>query len=304
MRLVRHVFDSLDSARYDWPQAPEHPPAYDAAVHAPAQPIARTFLSPSSPTAERWSREVHAASPERALRSAWAYDYARRTVVRTAPRDDPERVFENGLAGFAPDVDLVEALVERALDDGSQQLVLTAFGHAYATREGKAFVDVTLYDAWGSGLEIETPDVECLGIVHDVLGDWKTWVAPIPASEHDALYDRIAELFAVARRHRGLRNALARAYVSGDAKLADGYQTNLNRFHALWERAGSDPAALEPTLPAVGDWKEWLATQSRAIDRDRDLRRRATERRSTLAADAAKVRATLVGVMRQYGALD
>ena len=83
------------------------------------------------------------------------------------------------------------------MDDGSMKSVMTAFSHAYADRQGNAFPGITLYDAWSSGAEMEMPDVECLGIVHDLLDDWKTWKAPVRKQE--SLYDAIGELFVKAR---------------------------------------------------------------------------------------------------------
>ena len=302
--LMRHVYRSLETDRYAWPEAPERPPTYDPETHAPAQPIPRRFLDPDSRSVRAWTEEVFARNPPRRLASGWRYDYGARTVQRLAPIEDPERIFENGLAGFPPDLDLVEALVEQALDDGSQQAAHAAFGHAYADRDGRAYPGVTLYDALGSGLEIEMPDVECLGVVHDLLDDWDTWVAPVSPFQHDELYERIGALWLPASRHRELRRALARVYLSGDPALDGAWSLSLERLHAYWERASSDPAKLAAELPDTEEWEDWLREEGRAVDRDRKLRAAADVRRRTLAGDAVRVRATLVWVMREYGALD
>jgi len=300
--LVRSVFFSLDVPRYEWPVAPADPPLYDAREHAPAQPIERHFVDDDSAVARRWRERVAARGRHR-LRPAWRYDYGARSVVLDGDRADLDRLFENALAGYLPEQDLAEALVERALDDGSQQKVLAAFAHAYADRAGNAYRDVTLYDAWGSGEEIEMPDVECLGIVHDVLGDWKKWKAPVDPSQHKKLYGRIGELFAAARRHRGLRTALARTFASAEPVLADGYDASLATLHALWVGAENDPARLAPKLPDPDDWLSWLEQRGKELTRERELGNAVQERRRVLAANAAEVRARLVWVMREYGAL-
>lgn len=303
--LLKHVFATLQRARYDWPEARDELPLYDPKVHAPAQPIPRRLLRESSREVQRWKDRVYAGVPKRALVSGWRYDYAARSVVRTGEEFDPERIFESGLAGLPPDLDLAEAVVERALDDGSLREVHAAFGHGYADRYGKAYPGVSLYDVWCSGAEMEMPDVECLGIVHDLFDDWKTWVAPVPPAKHEALYGRLGEQFAQARRHRGLRTALARSYLIGLPVMRDGYGPSTDRLHSLWDRSSSDPAALLDDLPdPEDDWLDWWEATSRKVDEDPKALRAGQVRRATLVADSERVRRVLIGVMREYGALD
>ncbi|MCP3919191.1 MAG: hypothetical protein GY711_26925 [bacterium] len=300
-KLINHVMQSQDRDPFDWPDA-EPPPIYDPTVHAPAQPIARKRMNPKGRRYDKFKKTVFRKVPERKLISSWAYDYASRSVVRTS-KASPKQVFENALHGFPPNVDLVEALVEQSLDDGVQQEVLAALGHAYSDRAGNTYGDITLYDVWGSGVEMEMPDVECLGIVHDLLDDWRTWVAPVRASQHDALYEKIGNLFVDARRHRGLRHAFARLYVSGKPAQRDGYGPHVDRFHALWDVHASTPEKLAPVLPAPDDWAEWLEKEGKRVDTSRKLYTAGQKRHATLAADSARVRATLVRVMREIGAL-
>ena len=301
VQLVRHVLSTQDVDPGLWP-ALEEPPFYDAKEHAPAQPIARKRLGESSAAARKLRERVFGRVPERKLRSAWSYDYAARELRRGPDADDPERLFENLLAGFPPGLDLAEALVEMRLDDGAEREVLTAFSHAYADRAGNAAPGITLYDAWCSGISMEMPDVECLGIVHDVLGDRRTWKAPVPASQHDALYARIEELFQPAHRHRGLRHALARAYLIADPVMRDGYSPHVERFHAVWDSVSSDPAKLAEALPSSAEWSGWLEGWIERLKTDRALLEKGQVRQATLAADQARVREVLVSVMRRSGA--
>lgn len=301
--LLQFVVRRPERDPYDWPEAADHEPLYAAREHTPAQVIRRRPLSPRSRRARDWAAKVFGPT-QRRLKTAWTYDYGLRTVERVSEREDPERIFENALAGFPPDLDLAEAMVERALDDGSQHKLLAAFAHAYADRAGRAYPGVTLYDAWGSGLEIEMPDVECLGLLHDILGDWGTWVAPIPAARQDSLYDKLRGLFVEARAYRGLRSALARTFLTGEPSVEVGYGPALDRLHGLWESFRSDPAALSAALPPSADHSLWLARMG-AEAKGADGRWRAGQRRkATLIADRARVRAALVRVMRQSGALD
>jgi hypothetical protein len=303
-RLMRYVFGQLDQDRYAWEEAPDKLPLFDAQKHAPAQPIKRSFASEKSRATKEWRKRVARIVPEQRMKVAWEYDYGSGQVRRLAPRVDPERVFHNALAGVPPDLDLAEAIVERMLDDGSQRKTLAAFGHAYADRSGNAIPGVTLYDAWCTGAELEMPDVECLGVIHDVYGDWSTWTAPVPGGKQDALYKRLGAAFLEARQHRGLRSALARVYLSASPVVRDAYGPNVNRLHALWELSASDPARMAETLPGPADWTDWWQAKSASVDRNRKVWEGGQVRRRALEADAVRVRALMVGVMREYGALD
>lgn len=299
VQLARYVLHGLDVSKYDWPLAPANAPLYDPNVHCPEDPIRRSYISPDSQLARRWLDRL----PRRRVSPAWRYDYGQRTVQKLGDPRDPDRLFNNALAGYLPDQDLLEALLERALDDGSQQNILAAFAHGYADRTGRAVPGVTLYDAWGTGERLEMPDVECLGIVHDVLDDWKTWVAPVPERKHEALYDAIGKLYTRARRHRGLREALARTYLASEPDLAGGYDGAIGTLHSVWESRSSEPEKVAEALPDTGAWQSWLEKEGRRPARDAELGARAAARRKTLQADGSKVRGVLVWVLREYGAL-
>lgn len=301
--LIANVLARQDVDRGTWPEeAPA--PFFDPAEHAPAQPIPRRRLSATDPAAKELAARVLRKVPARTLRAAWRYDPGTRGIVRAADEADLERRLANLLAGYAPDADLAEALVERALDDGSQQRALAAFDHAYTDRDGRVYPGVTLYDAWASGAEIEMPDVDSLGIVHTVLGDRKTWVAPVDASQHAALYARIGELFAAAHRHRGLRRALAQCFLAGSAPLRDNYDLQLDNLHALWAEHGSDPAKLAEKLPDDRRWEDFLAAWTRRCARERKLREAGVERRARLDHGAGAVRATALAALEEFGAYE
>ena len=297
--LIRYLISKQDRPADAWPEQPAELPLFDASVHAPAEPTMRHFKSASS--VKSFQKKVFRKQPERKLDSRWVYDYASGELQRLEGASDLEVIFRNGLAGFEPRHAMSEALLERMLDDGSLRTTHQAFGHAYADRSGSAYPGVTLYDIWASGLEMEMPDVECLGIVHMLDNDWKKWRAPV--RKQDSLYERIGEHFARARRHRGLRNALARVFLCATPALNDGYEGNLERFHALWDQQESDPEKLVQILPEPDDWQDWLEKTGRTIDKSRKLNEGGMRRRATLAQDAGAVRATLIYVMRELEAL-
>jgi len=298
--LVRFVLRG-DARRPSDFSAAASPTWFDPATHAPAQPIARHALAAGDPTLLEAQRELTAGNPPRALLCAWSYDYGRREVVRHPGWDDRARIFANALAGYEPGYDQAEALVEKELDDGSQQKTLAAFGHLYTDREGKAFPGVTLYDAWSSGAEIEMPDVDTLGLYHALRDDWTSFHAPVPGPQQAPLYKAIGEFFRPASRHRGLRHALALVYLEGRPPLGL-YQGVCENLHLAWEKASSTPATLAPTLPDPAGREVWIAALVEEGKSKPEAWQSAELRRDTLIYASGVVRATALAGLQAFGA--
>jgi len=299
--LIRYVVDASETAEESWPDL-QPLTWYDPEVHCPAQPIPRVPLAPDFPEVVGVRNQILGAVGTRRLDSGWMVDYGARGLVRLPRQKDARRVFENGLLGMAPGWDLAEALVELSLDDGSLQKSFQAFAHAYTDRWGGVYPGITLYDAHASRGQIEMPDVDTLGIVHDLLGDWTTWVAPVRGDQQQDLYARIAELFRDVSRHRGLRQNIARTYLRGDAELRDRYANNVDNFHALWESCTSDPACLRARLPDAEGWAGFLQSWNDSLVADPQPYYRGTDRHATLDRNAHAVRETLLRLLGEYGA--
>lgn len=301
--LVDYALGTQEDDPGTWPDAPAQLAFFDPKEHAPKQPIPRKPLDASRSSVSRRVTALRRVTADPLLESGWRYDWGSGAILRTRDWNDPELIFENGLRGFAPDLDLAQEIVERLLDDGSQRRTLAAFDHAYTDREGGVY-PVTLYEAWASGTEIEMPDVDVLGIVHTCLGERRRWVAPVPSSQHKALYDKIGELYVPARRHRGLREALARTYLRGSAVPLDLYAPNVDQFHALWETATSTPSELAKILPPSADWERFLTEWRDRCVAEPELFEAGVRRRETLDADRARIRAKLVWVLGELGAFE
>jgi len=298
--LVAHVLGERDRDPSAWPE--DGPaPHYASSEHTPENDIPRRVLAEDAPEVLRQKALTFARRPKAEFESAWRYDYGRRELRRAKSWKDPERIFANGLKGFPPDHDLARALVELALDDGSQRKSLAAFDHAYTDREGNVYPGITLHDAWASGREIEMPDVDALGIVHDVLGDWTTWKAPVPSTRQDALYERIGELYAPAHAHRALRHALAACYLEGSPADGEGYETYLDNLHTLWEDCRSTPEVLAQRLPPPGKRAEFFEAWTRTCFEKGELFQAGLARRKTLTADGRAVRALLLRLLEEFG---
>ena len=278
---------------------------YDPEIHTPnlKKKVRRRRLSAKSSKGKKATKAFLPEPAEGDFDSIWTYHWGDRVVYRNGERVEPDRIFENALKGHPPDVDLLHALALKNLDDGREEKILAAFSHAYADRDGNVFPHVSIYDAWSSGKTLEMPDIDVLGIVHDVLNDWKTWTAPIAPRDHGEVYGKIGELFKRARRYRALREVLAKCLVTGKPVLGGGYDSSLEVLHVFWDEHGSDPYRLAESLPDGTTWREFLVAWQGRFGREPELQARGRKRRQVLEADARRVRSTLVWVMREYGAL-
>lgn len=296
--LVRFAVEKQPRDPGLWPEA-EAGTWYDPQVHAPAQPIRRKPLSESSSILKKKREEFFFRVPERKLQSAFAYDYGSREIQRIASLDDPDRLFHNAIHGFPPQLDLAEALVEMWLDNGAEQEAAVAFDHTYTDRSGRAYIGLTLYDAWASGSNMEMPDVDTLGVIHDLEDDWRTYKAPVPDSKHKKMYDRVGGLFQRIHHHRGLRHALAMTFLSGYPALRDAYGPNLERLHALWDEHESTPESLFKKLPKTKEWAKFLEKWVKKHDKSKTLKKAGEVRRDTLHNDGLWVRHTMITVLQR-----
>lgn len=300
--LAQHVLFSVDAPDGGYPRATRLP-LYEAARHAPAQPIRRRMLEPTAPEVRR-ERARMGLDDRMDPAARWGYDWALGRVVQVGEPEAPDHLVELALAGRAPEHDLVVALVVQQLDRGEERAAHRAFGHAYATRTGVAYPGITLYDAWSSGEELEMPDVECLGIYHDLYDDWERFVAPVPGGQQRPLYRIIGDRFRRLRRERSVAEALGLVYLAAEPSLDPSLEGNADRLHLFWERITSDPAQAPGFLPELDEkpWKAWWEALDE-LRKDPDVSGRAAGRRMALRADAAAVRGRLVWVLQQWGAL-
>jgi len=299
--LVRWVLDQ-QTERLDGFPPVEPLTWFDPVKHAERQPIPRVPLDPAAPEVQAVRHKILGAHNARRADSGWVYDYARKALLRQPHEAAAQRRFENALCGLPLHWDFAEAWAEMKLDDGSQQKVAQAFAHAYTDRTGGVYAGVTLYDAHASRTDLEMPDVDTLGIMHELLDDWTTYKSVVSERQHAPLFAKINELFTPYHRHRALRTNVARAFVCGSTELRDRYQHNLENFHWLWESASSDPGALAPKLPQPAQWAEFLDGTFRHLNETPQDAVRAFTRKKTLDADALRVRDTLFWVLDQYGA--
>ncbi|MFT5199320.1 MAG: hypothetical protein ACI87O_001986 [Planctomycetota bacterium] len=293
--LIKYLKAGLGKDPYDWPESAPGS-TFDPATHAPAQPIARVPQDPESAEYKQVWKSLIGWRPERRLDTAWSYNYATRSVENVGNPRDPERVFRNGLAGFPPDLDLAEAICQSLLDDGSLVDSHKAFAHTYAVRSGHSFPGITLYDAWSSGRKIEMPDVECLGLLHTLENDWKSFTAPV--RKQKPLYTRIEALYLPVQRQRALQEALARCFLIGTPVLGAGYGGTEALLSDLWEQNASTPDKVRALLPDSGGWKKWMEEGQKKLRTKKKRMEAAQNRRAYLAQGERAVRGLWIMVLQ------
>ncbi len=299
LRLIRALVNAASE-----PAEAAEPPVYDPTVHAPAQPIARKRLSRTDGRVKRLLARVKPEPDERALRQAFTFDWGSGQAARCGDPRDVETVFANALRGFPPGLDRARASAIQALDREDERKLHAAFGHAYTDRDGNVYPGLTLHDMWASGETIEMPDVDALGIVHEVLDEWKRWVAPVPASAHDALYQVIGGLFDRAHRSRGLREALADCFLIGHPAPRKNYEALEANLHVLWASSDSDPAKLAPTLPDGRQWESFLQGLAERCKQDFQLYSKGKRRAASLRKDGDLVRAALAEALDEAATVE
>lgn len=294
LRWLRAV---LAHAPSELPKA-EAPPFYDPKVHAPAQPIPRKRLSPSDARVKRLLKEVHPPADPRLPLLSVDYDWFRGRVVRLE-RPDLESVFQNALRGIPPDADLARAQLLAVFDRPEERKLQAAFAHAYTDREGNVF-PVTLFEMWATGVTMEMPDVDTLGIVHEVEDEWSRWVAPV--SDQEPLYKRIGELFQRAQRSRELRQQLAELFLFPAPLPRPGYETQLLNLQALWASLDSDPARVAAILPGGNGRDAFLSELVARCQRDYALFATGRRRAAQLRLDAEALRKALGAALDEAAA--
>lgn len=299
--MIRYILGDEERDRGSWPMV-EELTFYDPVKHCPGDPIPRKLVDPESSEAEA-ARQAYWPALGDPLYKIYVYDWGSGELRRQDDERNADVIFANGIQGYPPLLDLVEAILLRRMDDGSQTLVLDAFDHMYTDRTGKAFGDVTLYDAWCSGRAFEMPDVDVLGIYHTVVDDWTSYVAPIPGQYHKELYAKIGDLFVPAKRHRQLLEAIVATYLRGKAVPRSIYEPHTLMFNGLWEKHSGVPEKFARELPDAGGWEKYVEDLAK-YDEGQAFFEAADNRLKWLENERLQVKATLVRVMKEFGAMD
>ncbi|MEY4673428.1 MAG: hypothetical protein RL148_1212 [Planctomycetota bacterium] len=259
---------------------------HDPKVYAPVAPT-RTLVA--SGTAD-WQRArtrfpVRTLLPD--LTAEVVYDWASGKPAWLGETSAEDLRFANLVHGWMPGSDHAVAQVLAALDtDPRQRLLAEWFHHAYAELNGRTYQDITLYEAWYSGEQVDVPDVDAIAFARKVLKT-QSFVSPIPdGRRRDRLYQQVRDAAVEHRQYRTLREVAAATFVSAKPPVDPTYTPLIGRCHYLWARTGYDVDAFAKVLAEAGDRSTLLEGIDQALREDpaaTDLRTRAQEQMVALA---------------------
>lgn len=297
LRLVKAVRGLLRKAPDRVAAQDDKLPYFDPAVHAPAQPIPRKRLRATSATVKKMIEAVRPAPDPRTPERAHDYDWGTARVVRSGPVLRPDAVFRNALLGLPPDADLARAVLLSHLDLAEERALHAAFAHAYTDREGNVF-PLTLYEVWASGVVKEMPDVDTLGLVHELMDEWKRWVAPVPDTQHEPLYQLLNGLSLDCIRSRQLRELVADLYLTPAPVVPAGYESLLFNLHAQWVLVDDEVGRMAEALPPGKDRDAFLEALTRRCLEEPELYTRGRERAARMRQDVFELRRLLAEALR------
>jgi hypothetical protein len=281
---------------------PEQLEFYDPEEHAPRQPIPRTRLADDDSRLKMLRDRVR---PPGEAAPKVAYDWGRREIRGLSSegmREDFESTIAPILDGLVPGYEPARAAILRELDGGEKQKEFRAFNHAYTDREGNVYSGVTIFEAWDCGMLMEMPDVDVLGILHDLYGSSIHTTAPIPQQVHDRLYKRIQEIFTELRPYRAVRQALADTLLIG-RPLDPAFESYAVAMNSLWIEYDFDPARLREDIP-VKNPMELLQRWNELCKKDSDLWLRGRRQGIARKRDVLLLRDILVDALGEIGALE
>lgn len=225
-KQVRLIASVLGDAGVDAASLPERKPP---GPHGRG----RGRVRPSSKAWKDLAETIAPKHPPRRLQPDVAYAFESGALERL-PREKGEeaRLFENALAGFAPDQDLGEAVVLARLDRlGRHRAEARFFAGDYASLKGKFYEGISLFEVWSHEIPVDVPDVDAKAYAEIVHGE--TGLPPVlKVADRETWYPRMADSLFDLRRHVRIARALAACWFDGRPNLPDGYVQSVDTLHA------------------------------------------------------------------------
>jgi hypothetical protein len=192
------------------------------------------------------------------------YDFGRNAALDYGGTLDPEGALHDDLFGYPPGSDRLIAWITARFDfDDAVDPLALHFDHLYCDLNGRAYPEVTLFDAWGSGSSIDMPDVDVIAFARNVLKD-DSWVSPIPPSAATPLYDKVREGFLKLFRYRIWIEAGANVFVNPEVPIRGTHEGLRDRLRYLFAQDGGDlekAAAHVRKYPTRGDFLAAMDTE-------------------------------------------
>jgi len=187
------------------------------------------------------------------------YDFGRNVALDYGGQLDGDGALHDDLCGYPPGSDRLIAWITARFDfDDSIDPLALHFEHLYCDLNGRAYPEITLYDAWGLGNSIDMPDVDVIAFARNVLKD-ESWVSPISPSSAPALYERVREGFLKLFRYRLWIEASANVFVNPEAPIRGTHEGLRDRLFYLFALDGGDLEKAVARIRKFGTRGDFLA---------------------------------------------
>ncbi len=239
------------------------------------------FHDPDLYTPGQWSRKWADAAAPRSLKIAerfgpwdWdrplaggtasgngcgiRYDFAANVGRLGAGDPTPDAALLDLVYGYAPGSDALIAWLMGHWDHrGDLDPVAEHFSFNYCDRDGTCYPGVDLWDALGSGFEVEMPDVDVVAYFTKVVGK-NIPRSPIPSFAHGRLYDEISKGFTPYWQHRTLLEAAALLYVNPAGPLRPQHEEMRERLLYLFFEEQGDIGRIGRRIKKAGGRDELM----------------------------------------------
>lgn len=261
---LRQLLDWRDRALKELKVVPAPAAAFfDPQIYARGL-VHRTPVGPDEPDAAEKRDSFRPDLNQTFYAGTVRYDFGRNAALDYGATLDPDGALHDDLFGYPPGSDRLIAWITARFDfDDSIDPLSLHFDHLYCDLNGRAYPEVTLFDAWGSGSSIDMPDVDVIAFARNVLKD-ETWVSPIPPSAATPLYDKVREGFLKLFRYRIWIEAAANVFVNPEVPIRGTHEGLRGRLHYLFALDGGDlekAVARIKKYPTRGDFLAAMDTE-------------------------------------------
>jgi hypothetical protein len=280
---------------------------YDPKVYADREfARGRVRREPADPASldaaeKRGSYRPWENEPPFAARIRWSFGRDQAEDAGGAP--DPLHQLQDFLNGYPPGTDAIVAWLLMKFDfDAKRNAVADHFDHIYCDLNGKAYPEITIYDAFSSGSTLDMPDVDVIAYYRRILKD-QSWISPIPPSAQAKLYAKVSDGFLEWFQYRVWIEAAANLYVRPTAPLRETHEGLRGRLVPLFAACEGDVTKIAKRLADSKTRDAFLDAMDEQFAAEPSLARKAAMFEEARAQQHWVVARTTYAVLREHGLL-